>query len=186
MTGDWFWYEWGFYRFYNGGLLFSSVTFVFIAIISLYSFLLLVKTKVVVSGSFGGIITTSRSPSRVDSQFLRYRRKSLWSYDALSYSWLNSLIPDRVCSGIHNFCVPESSGGSLPLVYLLYLPLSPGIRHGYHSLFKVHSDSILYPHPTDNLPSSCPCAGHCEAKLRGSYRRCFHLGWVNLHLWKRV
>jgi len=41
--------------FYNGGLLFSSVTFVFIAIISLYSFLLLVKTKVVVPGSFGDI-----------------------------------------------------------------------------------------------------------------------------------
>ncbi|KAF5359481.1 hypothetical protein D9756_003272 [Leucocoprinus leucothites] len=41
--------------FYNGGLLFSSVTFVFIAIISLYSFLLLGKAKSVVSGSFGDI-----------------------------------------------------------------------------------------------------------------------------------
>ncbi|RDB25647.1 Vacuolar amino acid transporter 3 [Hypsizygus marmoreus] len=39
--------------FYNGGLLFSAVTFVFIAAVSLYSFLLLVKTKSVVSGSFG-------------------------------------------------------------------------------------------------------------------------------------
>lgn len=41
--------------FYNGGLLFSAVTFVAIAAISLYSFLLLVKTKFVVSGSFGDI-----------------------------------------------------------------------------------------------------------------------------------
>ncbi|CAA7266882.1 unnamed protein product [Cyclocybe aegerita] len=41
--------------FYNGGLLFSSLTFTFIAFISLYSFLLLVKTKFVVSGSFGDI-----------------------------------------------------------------------------------------------------------------------------------
>jgi proton-coupled amino acid transporter len=41
-------------RFYNGGLVFSAVTFVFIAMISLYSFLLLVKAKFVVSGSFGG------------------------------------------------------------------------------------------------------------------------------------
>ncbi|KAJ3569299.1 hypothetical protein NP233_g5140 [Leucocoprinus birnbaumii] len=41
--------------FYNGGLLFSSVTFVFIAFISLYSFLLLGKAKMVVSGSFGDI-----------------------------------------------------------------------------------------------------------------------------------
>ncbi|KAJ6561909.1 transmembrane amino acid transporter protein-domain-containing protein [Mycena capillaripes] len=41
--------------FYNGGLLFSSLLFVFIALISLYSFLLLVYTKFVVSGSFGDI-----------------------------------------------------------------------------------------------------------------------------------
>lgn len=41
--------------FYNGGLLFSSVAFIFIAVISLYSFLLLVKTKVITTGSFGDI-----------------------------------------------------------------------------------------------------------------------------------
>ncbi|TFK69689.1 hypothetical protein BDN72DRAFT_870584 [Pluteus cervinus] len=41
--------------FYNGGLLFSSLTFVFIAFISLFSFLLLVETKFIVSGSFGDI-----------------------------------------------------------------------------------------------------------------------------------
>ncbi|KAL1940248.1 hypothetical protein VTO73DRAFT_9200 [Trametes versicolor] len=41
--------------FYNGGILFSSAILTFIALISLYSFLLLVKTKFVVSGSFGDI-----------------------------------------------------------------------------------------------------------------------------------
>jgi len=41
--------------FYNGGILFSAFLLVFIALISLYSFLLLVKTKFVVSGSFGDI-----------------------------------------------------------------------------------------------------------------------------------
>jgi hypothetical protein len=40
--------------FFNGGLLFSTLTLSAIAIISLYSFLLLVKTKFIVSGSFGG------------------------------------------------------------------------------------------------------------------------------------
>lgn len=40
--------------FYNGGILFSAFLFVFIAAISLYSFILLVHTKFVVSGSFGG------------------------------------------------------------------------------------------------------------------------------------
>ena len=42
-------------RFYNGGILFSSGLLAFICAISLYSFLLLVKAKFVVSGSFGDI-----------------------------------------------------------------------------------------------------------------------------------
>ncbi|KAI0091043.1 transmembrane amino acid transporter protein-domain-containing protein [Irpex rosettiformis] len=41
--------------FFNGGILFSSAILTFIALISLYSFLLLVRTKFVVSGSFGDI-----------------------------------------------------------------------------------------------------------------------------------
>lgn len=43
--------------FYNGGILFSALTLAFICLISLYSFLLLVKAKFVVPGSFGGRIT---------------------------------------------------------------------------------------------------------------------------------
>ncbi|RDX57096.1 hypothetical protein OH76DRAFT_1394865 [Lentinus brumalis] len=41
--------------FLNGGILFSAAVLSFIALISLYSFLLLVRTKFVVSGSFGDI-----------------------------------------------------------------------------------------------------------------------------------
>ncbi|PVG04470.1 hypothetical protein CPB86DRAFT_748063 [Serendipita vermifera] len=41
--------------FANGGMLFSAITLVLIALISLYSFLLLVDTKMVVPGSFGDI-----------------------------------------------------------------------------------------------------------------------------------
>ncbi|KAL1753492.1 transmembrane amino acid transporter protein-domain-containing protein [Schizophyllum commune] len=41
--------------FYNGGLLFSAGLFVAIAMVSLYTFLLLVHTKYEVSGSFGDI-----------------------------------------------------------------------------------------------------------------------------------
>lgn len=40
--------------FYNGGLLFSTVVLLAIAAISLWSFLLLVKTYMKVPGSFGG------------------------------------------------------------------------------------------------------------------------------------
>ncbi|KAH9068485.1 transmembrane amino acid transporter protein-domain-containing protein [Lactarius deliciosus] len=48
--------------FFNGGLLFSSLTLSAIALISLYSFLLLVKTKFVVSGSFGDLGGTLYGP----------------------------------------------------------------------------------------------------------------------------
>ncbi|KAJ7822081.1 transmembrane amino acid transporter protein-domain-containing protein [Mycena olivaceomarginata] len=48
--------------FYNGGILFSSLLFIFIALISLYSFLLLVYTKFRVSGSFGDIGGTLYGP----------------------------------------------------------------------------------------------------------------------------
>ncbi|KAH8100834.1 transmembrane amino acid transporter protein-domain-containing protein [Cristinia sonorae] len=48
--------------FFNGGILFSSGILIFIALISLYSFLLLVKTKFVVSGSFGDIGGTLYGP----------------------------------------------------------------------------------------------------------------------------
>ncbi|KAF9260010.1 vacuolar amino acid transporter 4 [Marasmius fiardii PR-910] len=41
--------------FMNGGILFSSAVFIFIAVISLHSFLLLVKSKLVVPGSYGDI-----------------------------------------------------------------------------------------------------------------------------------
>lgn len=41
-------------RFYNGGILFSIITLCFIAMISLYSFLLLVQCSLVIPGSFGG------------------------------------------------------------------------------------------------------------------------------------
>ena len=50
-------------RFYNGGILFSGLVLVFIALISLWSFLLLVKTKFVVSGSFGGMSRCCRDES---------------------------------------------------------------------------------------------------------------------------
>ncbi|KAL8280932.1 hypothetical protein RQP46_006611 [Phenoliferia psychrophenolica] len=41
--------------FYNGGIVFSTIVLCFIAMISLYSFLLLVETRLVVHGSFGDI-----------------------------------------------------------------------------------------------------------------------------------
>ncbi|KAI0696288.1 transmembrane amino acid transporter protein-domain-containing protein [Cerioporus squamosus] len=48
--------------FLNGGILFSAAVLSFIALVSLYSFLLLVKTKFVVPGSFGDIGGTLYGP----------------------------------------------------------------------------------------------------------------------------
>ncbi|KAI0067192.1 hypothetical protein BV25DRAFT_1795537 [Artomyces pyxidatus] len=48
--------------FFNGGILFSAIMISAIALISLYSFLLLVKTKFVVSGSFGDLGGTLYGP----------------------------------------------------------------------------------------------------------------------------
>jgi hypothetical protein len=46
--------------FFNGGLIFSTVVMLGIAAISLYAFLLLTKTYLVVPGSFGGELKLSR------------------------------------------------------------------------------------------------------------------------------
>lgn len=52
------------HSFFNGGILFSTITLVAIATISLYSFLLLVRTKLVVPGSFGGKLILQKHDSR--------------------------------------------------------------------------------------------------------------------------
>lgn len=48
--------------FANGGLLFSGITIAVVALVSLYSFLLLVEAKFIVSGSFGDIGGTLYGP----------------------------------------------------------------------------------------------------------------------------
>lgn len=50
--------------FYNGGILFSTIVLCGIAMVSLYSFLLLVETRLVVHGSFGGKLPFSFFPEK--------------------------------------------------------------------------------------------------------------------------
>ena len=60
-------------RFYNGGMIFSTVVLLFIALISLYSFVLLVRTRLVVHGSFGGeLIHYCVTASITDPNFNRH------------------------------------------------------------------------------------------------------------------
>jgi proton-coupled amino acid transporter len=52
--------------FFNGGILFSTIVMLGIAAISLWSFLLLVKTRLVIPGSFGGEPAWHRGRVRSD------------------------------------------------------------------------------------------------------------------------
>lgn len=103
-------------RFYNGGLLFSSVTFTFIACISLYSFLLLVKTKFVVSGSFGGKYTRSQSQCiSLTPTPNRHWWGPLWALDALYNSWIYCRLANWLRCCIHHLCGSESPGRYITL-----------------------------------------------------------------------
>lgn len=88
--------------FFNGGLLFSSITLSAVAIISLYSFLLLVKTKFVVSGSFGGMSLSAVITMAAFLTDFRPGRDALWTMDALFYSHVYHNLTDRLCLRIYD------------------------------------------------------------------------------------
>lgn len=94
--------------FYNGGLLFSSITFVFIACISLYSFLLLVKTKFVVSGSFGGMQVMASVKFMDWQSFIRHWWNFVWAMDALPDSGVDCSISTGLRSCLHDLRCGES------------------------------------------------------------------------------
>jgi len=84
--------------FFNGGLLFSSLTLSAITIILLYSFLLLVKAKFVVSGSFGGMSLSAVITTAAFLTDFRPERDPSWTMDALCYHNLT----DRLCLRIYD------------------------------------------------------------------------------------
>jgi len=97
-------------RFYNGGILFSSLVLVFIALVSLWSFLLLVKTKFVVSGSFGGTSTvTTRNPP-LDNHSFRHGRSIIWSIYAHRYPHFYRCFSAGLRFRLHNLCGGEFEG----------------------------------------------------------------------------
>ena len=75
--------------------MFSSLVLVFIALVSLWSFLLLVRTKFVVSGSFGGMSSDAVWDLPLDNHLFRYRRSTLWSIYAHRYPHLYHCFSDR-------------------------------------------------------------------------------------------
>ncbi|KAG6333778.1 hypothetical protein ID866_5313 [Astraeus odoratus] len=108
--------------FSNGGLLFSSVVIAVVALVSLYSFLLLVKAKFVVSGSFGDIGGTLYGP------WMRY---AILSSIAISQLGFVSAYTIFVAENLQAFvaavtdCTTTLSVLSLILVQLIiFLPLA--------------------------------------------------------------
>jgi len=101
--------------FFNGGLLFSSITLSVIAIISLYSFLLLVKTKFVVSGSFGDLGGTLYGP------WMRY---SILTSITISQIGFVSAYTIFVAENLQSFVYAASGCTSfIPVQYLIVMQL---------------------------------------------------------------
>ncbi|EGO25072.1 amino acid transporter [Serpula lacrymans var. lacrymans S7.9] len=108
--------------FANGGLIFSLVTIAAIALISLYSFLLLVRAKFVVSGSFGDIGGALYGP------WLRYAILSSITISQIGFVTAYTIF---VAENLQAFllaaskCVTQMSVPALILVQLvIFLPLA--------------------------------------------------------------
>lgn len=101
--------------FYNGGLLFSTLTLAAIALISLYSFLLLVKTKFVVSGSFGDLGGTLYGP------WMRY---AILTSIAVSQIGFVAAYTIFVAENLHGFILAATRCATyIPVQYLILMQL---------------------------------------------------------------
>jgi proton-coupled amino acid transporter len=101
--------------FFNGGLLFSTLTLSAIAIISLYAFLLLVKTKFVVSGSFGDLGGTLYGP------WMRY---SILTSITISQIGFVAAYTIFVAENLQSFVYAASGCTSfIPVQYLILMQL---------------------------------------------------------------
>jgi hypothetical protein len=101
-------------------MLFSAVTLVLIALISLFSFLLLVDTKMVVPGSFGGNVRFE-VPILFSCSSCRYWRRHLWEMDAACNPDVNRHISTWICCSLHYFCSGKFTGADpiIPNVVIL-------------------------------------------------------------------
>jgi proton-coupled amino acid transporter len=88
----------------NGGMLFSNLVLLFVSALSYYCFVLLVRTRLRVVGSFGGL-TPLLNFSHVipaDDRF-RYRRSTVWPEDAVLDPLFDCCFSDWIRRGIHRF-----------------------------------------------------------------------------------
>jgi solute carrier family 36 (proton-coupled amino acid transporter) len=147
--------------FYNGGILFSTIVLCFIAMISLYSFLLLVETRLVVHGSFGGETllrlhcerrTFADNTSLADIGGILYGKYMRWmilfsivlsqvslpscpSSEASTLLTLPAFLVDRIRRGLHH----------LRGVFALWPPFSPDMTLTLpsHALFNAEQSQNL-------------------------------------------
>lgn len=165
-----------FFSFFNGGLLFSIITFTFIALISLYSFLLLVKTKFVVSGSFGG---TTPFFFKKKNQINDYKiHPSLSDIGGALYGhWMRYLILGSIVVSQVGFVaaytifVAENLQVSLSSFYMAPTVLKniAGFRSRCNQLSQVNPSPILHSHATCRLFTPRPRSGSCEIEFNGPH-----------------
>ena len=129
----------------------------FIALISLWSFLLLIKTKFVVSGSFGGMFSGAIRDLPIDSHSFRYRRSAIWSIYAHRYPKFYHHFPAGFRFCLYNLCGGEFESWSFTTLPLFEIFTSfIGFRHGCHELHDGHSCPVFHPDAARYFPAVRP------------------------------
>ncbi|TFY78598.1 hypothetical protein EWM64_g5412 [Hericium alpestre] len=101
--------------FFNGGILFSAITLSAIALISLYSFLLLIQVKFVVNGSFGDLGGTLYGP------WMRY---AILASIAVSQIGFVSAYTIFIAESLQAFVAAVTHCATImPVIYLIFIQL---------------------------------------------------------------
>lgn len=151
--------------FYNGGMLFSTVTLVFIAMVSLYSFILLGEAKAAVPGSFGSI---------GGQLYGKWMRLAILASIVLSQVGFVAAYTIFVAENLQVSRVLRAT------VYC-YLNRASGICTRRHRLQAQHQGPIPHPgtarrlHALRARPEPGQAVNHCTRC------RCVHLRWIGAH-----
>src|SRR5258707_2152637 len=109
-------------------MLFSFITLSLIALISLYSFILLVRTKFVVSGSFGGKLPSPIPPCSILRILVRTRWRAVREMDADRYPYIHRCVTARI-----RLCL-----------YHLHSRQFPSIHIGHNQLSLLHTYEVSH------------------------------------------
>jgi hypothetical protein len=123
--------------FFNGGIVFSTIVLLAIAMISLWSFLLLTKTYLVVPGSFGDI---------GGALYGNYMRLTILA--SIAFSQIGFVAGE--CGPLRVL----HSRADVPSLHHLHRREHAGVRVGGDRLQDIHRDALSHLCPVDHLHAS--------------------------------